>query len=864
MPAFQKWFSWILLSWTAVIPLRGLHAQTPPEKFLGFRVGADRRLADYGQITAYLKQLSTETKRIKWIEIGTSTLKKPMHMAVISSEENMANLDAYRRIAGRLRDPLNLAPEEARRLAVEGKVILLITCNIHSTEVASSQMAMELAYKLVIGDTPFPAEKTLRDVIVLLIPSTNPDGLQMVCDWYRRYLGTSFEGGRMPYLYHPYAGHDNNRDWFMFNLEETRAVTRVLFHDWFPQIHIDEHQMNSNGARLFIPPFMDPPTPEIQPLLWREIALFGTGMAFDLEQKGYTGVVHRRNFTGWWIGACDDTSWLHNVVGLLSEAASVRIATPVYIEPTEVEKTFVEKRIDFPNPWPGGWWRLRDIVDYELELSFSLIKTASLHKEDFLLNFYRLNRNSLEKRGTNEPFAFIVPPEQNDGLTAHKMLEIMDFGGIEIHQATESFTADRKLYPAGSFVVLMSQPYKPYAQTLLGIQHYPDLRENQTLPPVPPYDNAGWTLPLQMGVTVDRIETPFTAKLKKLSVIPAAAPAAPQASSPYWALDSRINASYSAAFTLLQSGVAVSRIRERIKRGGIDLAAGSFLIRDSPQARDAWPTIFKRRPVPCVPLGEASGITAVPLKNRRIALYQSYAAGEDEGWTRCVFDNFGVPYSVIHNRDFKKIEKTGLKSRFDVVIFPSENADIIKTGKPKSDSRWARYFTPLPPEFEGGIEKEGVAALKKFVAEGGILIALNEACELVIKEFQPPVQNTLEGIDNSKFFCPSSILRIRVDPDTPIGYGMSEESAALFADSQAFDTWVPSGDWDRKVVASFPKENILLSGWLTGEELIARKAAIVDLRYHKGRIILMGIRVQNRAQTHGTYKFLFNALLYPE
>ena len=346
-----------------------LAAQTPPDKFLGHRVGEDRKLADFNQITAYFKQLDQESPKLQLVEIGKSVLGKTMIMAVITAEENMSRLDRFREIAGRLKDSRGLAEAEARQLAKEGKSILLITCSLHASEVAASQMSMELAYDLVTGKGFFDVEKALRDVIVLLVPTHNPDGNQMVVDWYRKYLGTKFEGGNMPWLYHYYAGHDDNRDWFMFNLPETRAVTKVQYHDWFPHIHIDEHQMGSNGARLFVPPFMDPPLPNIQPLLWRTVNLCGTNMSFDLQKAGYSGVVNGRSYTGWWIGACDDTNWLHNSVGLLSEMASVRGATPVYIEPTEVPKDYAEKHMDFIDPWPGGWWRLRDLVDYELTLS---------------------------------------------------------------------------------------------------------------------------------------------------------------------------------------------------------------------------------------------------------------------------------------------------------------------------------------------------------------------------------------------------------------------------------------------------------------------------------------------------------------
>ncbi|MFB0566025.1 MAG: M14 metallopeptidase family protein [Candidatus Aminicenantaceae bacterium] len=843
-----------------------LQGQTSPEAFLGFKVGADRKLADYNQIKAYFEKLDQESPKLKIFEIGASTLEKTMIMAVITSEKNMAKLDDYREIVKKLRDPRSLAPEEAKKLSKEGKVILLITCNIHATEIASTQMVMELAHKLVTGDTPFEADEVLDEVIVLIVPTTNPDGQQMVTDWYRKYVGTKYEGDRMPWLYHHYAGHDNNRDWFMFNLSETRAVTKVLYHDWLPQIHIDEHQMGSTGARLFIPPFMDPPVPNVQSLLWRSVNLCGSNMAYDLEKNGFKGVVHGRSYTGWWIGACDDTSWLHNVVGLLSEMASVKVATPIYIEPTEIPQSYYEKRMRFPEPWPGGWWRLGDLVNYELVLSLSLIKAASLHKEDFLFNFYQMYKNSIEKRDEDDPFAFIIPKNQHDYPTMLKMLDILMLGGVEIHQAKEDFTADGKAYPAGSFVVLASQPYKPYAVALLEKQKYPDIRQYPEGPPIPPYDNAGWTLPLQMGVSCDRIERPLVAKLEKIEKLTLPPLSIPEISSPYLLLDSRNNASYGAVFSLFKEKAEIYRSKEKVKGKGYKAQAGSFLIKNTPQIQKALASLSEKWHLQVYELDDIADIPKSPLKNKRIGLYQSWRSNMDEGWTRYVFDDLGIPYKILHNKDFKgkKKKKVSLRENYDAIVFADEDPNIIKLGKPSPTSRWARYFTPLPPEYEGGIEKEGIEALKTFVQEGGILVTLNNACRLIFKELPVPARNALENVPRTKFFCPTSILRINVDTTTPIGYGMPEKAAAMYARSVVMDTWIPSGEWDRKVVASYPKEDILLSGWLLGEKSIARKAAVVDTKYKKGHIILIGIRCQHRAQSHGTYKFLLNALLYPD
>ena len=845
-----------------------LIAQTTPDEFLGHRVGADRKLADYNQIQAYFQKLDKESGKIKVLTIGQSTLNKPIIMAVITSEENMGKLDVYRKIAKKLRDARDLTPDEASRLAKEGKVIVFLTCNLHATEIGSSQMAMDFAYKLVTGKTPFNADKVLEDVIILIAPTINPDGQQMVTDWYRKYVGTKYEGGRMPWLYQHYAGHDNNRDWFMLNLAETKAVTKVMYQDWIPQIHIDQHEMGATGARLWIPPFANPPNPNVHPLIWRGVALCGMNMAYDLQKNGFKGVHYGSEFAGWWDGACDNTPWFHNTICLLSEAASVKVASPINIDLSEISESYIEKSMQFPDPWPGGWWRLRDIVDYELTLSMSLIKTAYLHKKEFLYNFYKMCKDSIEKREEGQPFAFVIPKKQNDYPTTLRMLDTLMFAGVEINQAREDFIVGDKVYPAGSFVILMSQPYRPYAQALLEKQNHPDPRRQYPNGPFIPllYDNAGWTLPLQMGVKCDQINNPFKANLAKLDKIPYPSITPPQETASFIILDSRLNTSYSVVFSLSKENTEIYRSKDIVKGEGFETAAGSFIIKNTPQVQKILPGLLEKWHVKANILENIAKIPKAPVKRHRVGLYQSWRSNMDEGWTRYVFDDLGIPYTTLHNKDFKgtKKKKINLRAEFDVIVFADENAAIIIQGRRSPSSRYRRSNGGIPPEYEGGIGKEGVEELKSFVEKGGILVTLNSACGLAFNEFQVPAENAIERIDRSKFFCPGSILRVKVDNKSPIGYGMPREAAIMFYQSMALSTRTPSVGWDRKVVARFPEDDILLSGWLFGEDVIARKAAVVDIKHKKGHIILIGFPCQHRAQSHGTYKFLLNALLYPE
>jgi hypothetical protein len=849
-----------------------VQAQTSPEQFLGFKVGEDRKLADYSQITAYFQKLAQETPKMKLFTIGETTLKKPMIMAAISTPENLAKLDRYKEITHKLRDPRITSADEAKKLVKEGKAIVSITCSIHATEIAASQMSMELAYDLVTGKTPYETDTVFNNVILLLVPTINPDGNQMVVDWYKKYVGTKFEGGPMPWLYHHYAGHDNNRDLYMNNLSESKAVSTFLYHDYLPQIEIDEHQMGSTGARLFVPPYMDPPLPWIQPLVWRGVNLIGAEMAFDLQRDGHTGVVNGRSYTAWPIGGGDDTPWMHNVIGLLSEGASVRVASPIYIEPSELATSFYERRMDFLDPWPGGWWRLRDLVDYELALSKSALRTAALHKEEFLSNFYTMYKNSIENVDKGQPYAFVIPARQPDYPTMLKMLDALMIGGVEIHQAQADFVAGGKLYPAGSFVIKIAQPYKTYAWAMLDRQKYPDMRQFPGGPPVPPYDNAGWTLPLQMGVTCERVDEPFEAKLAQVAAVPYPKPPAGQGKAAFFALNSQVNLSYAVAFALLKDNAEVWRTKVKAAKKGTELPAGSFLVKNSPDVMKALPALLEKYHLAVLDVDDVSDVAKAQVKFHRVGLYQSWRANMDEGWTRYVFDDLSIPYKTLHIDDIKgtKEKKADLRADYDVIVFADESANTIKGTPPGSARDGAeaaaarRPESNLPPEYDGGIGPEGVTNLKTFVEKGGILVTLNNASELAMNDLEAPARNVLQGVDRTRFFCPTSILKILVDNETPIGYGMPKEAAAMFVNCPAFDTLMPPYEWDRKVVATYPEDSILMSGWLIGENMIARKAAVVDTKYKDGRIILIGIRCQNRAQTHGTYKFLLNALLYPE
>ncbi len=851
---------------TIVVPAQ--EVVPSPTSVLGFQPGEDRRVADWAQITEYFRRLDEASSRVQVLEIGRSTQNRPILMAVITSPENMARLDRYREIARRLADPRTITDEaEAERLIAEGRVIVAITCSIHSTEIVASQMAMELAYWLA-SDPSSETREILDRVILLLFPSANPDGIDIVASWYRRTLGTPYEGTAPPELYHPYTGHDNNRDWFMLTQVETQAITRALYREWFPQILYDVHQMGSTGARMFVPPFYDPPNPNIDPVLLRSVAVIGHHMAWALTAAGFRGVVTNAQYDTWWAGGLRTMPYYHNMVGILTEAASARLMTPITLTREQLRGATrglpnpLERATNFPDPWPGGVWRPMDILRMELVAARALLQVAARYRGEFLRDFYQLGKRAIERGQTEEPFAYIIPAEQWDPPTAAHLVNVLMAQGVEVHRAMERFVADGVEYPAGSFVLLLAQPLRALVKTLLEIQRYPERRLYPGGPPERPYDVAGWTLPLQMGVRVVEVARPFEAQLQKVTeavaivgrVSGARDLGGRRAQEAVWLLEPKANRAFSAVNELLASGLFhVSRLPRPLTIEGQSYPAGTFAIRAAEGAQRPRPVVrqtledIARRHGVDVRAVTQQPAELVPLERRRIGLYRSWVPSMDEGWTRWVLEQFGFSYTTLRDRDLRAGD---LRARLDVVILPSDSPREIRDGhRPGS----------YPPEYTGGIGKEGVENLKAFVQAGGVLLALGESSELIIEEFGLPVRNALRGLSPSEYFCPGSILRVAVNPEHPVAYGLPAETDAYVVGGLAFEV-TAGGDVAPEIVARYT-EDPLRSGYLLGREKIAGRAALLDVPYGRGRVILVGFRPQHRGQSWGTFKVLFNALL---
>lgn len=829
-----------------------------PEGHLGFRPGADYRLADWKTVVAYYRAVDAGSERVVVREIGASTEGRPYLVAFVSSAETIRSLDDYRGYQRRIADPRLLSdPEEARKVLDASKPVVLITCTIHSTETASTLMSLELLHGLATRDDPATRE-ILDRTILMLVPSANPDGVDKVAAWYERSKGHPWEGSGMPELYHKYAGHDTNRDWFMLNLKETQLLTRLLYKEWFPTLSYDVHQMGGRGARLFVPPFYDPINPNLDPRLSQGIFLIGSHMAADLANAGKTGVLTNAMYDNWWNGGMRTTPQRHNIVGVLTEAASVKLATPVFLDRTQLQgasRGFPDHKpaVNFVDPWPGGWWRLRDIVDYELICARSLLTLAARYGPMFQSNYLQMGRDAIARGKSEPPFAWVVPADQRDPGTATEMVRILHDSGIEVHRARSPFAAGGVTYPAGTYILPAAQPYRAHLKDMMERQVYPN-RLTATGAAEAPYDVAGWTLPLQMGVHSVTLLEPFAVDSERLETIePMRGVVAGTENPDHYVLANTANDDFTVASALLAGGVEVQRLSRPLVLDGARLDGALRFQADAKSRKlldEILPTVSSR--AVGVKNGQAN-LPSQPLRAPRVALYQPWVPSMDEGWTRLVLERFRIPYTTVHNNEVRSGE---LRGRFDTIVFPSIGAATLRSGYDPAETE---------PAFVGGLGQDGAAALRRFVEEGGTIVFLDESTEYAIEALDLPFKNVLKGLKTSEFYGPGSILRLQVRTSDPVAVGGPSEISAYFTRSSAFEI-IPShpSHAHATIPIAYARSDVLESGWLLGAEKIQGKGAVAILRPPgQGQVILFGFPPQHRGQPHGTFRLLFNAILGP-
>jgi hypothetical protein len=818
-----------------------------PESVLGHRPGDDFYLANYDESREYFHKLAASSNRVKLINVGKTTRGLDWEIAIISSPENLANLDKYKNISRKLADGRGLSAADAHELARQGKAIVHIDGGLHSSEVAGAQQSITLAYKLVSSQNGPEVDAILNNVILMLWPTLNPDGQNEIVGWYRKNLGTSFEVSPLPDLYQEYVGHDNNRDGYMNNMLESQDVTRTEI-EWDPVIFYCHHQTAPFPTRIFVPPFVEPISGNIHPLMGRWLNVLGTDIAAYLDEHGMPGAVNRVGFDNWYPGFLDFTHIFRNSISFFTETALFRYATPRFYPVDEFPKDQLGLRTEvfYSSPWRGGWWRLRDAVNYMEGASMAVLDTAAKYHEELLYNRYQAAADNVNRFTKEPPYAYVVPLGQRDLPEAATLVQKLMINGIEVQQAAKPFHANGRDYAPGTWVILMDQPFSPLVKELFEPQHYPDLRETPNSPPKLPYDVTGWTLPMQMGVQVAPVLEPVTAaertNLKKMEQF--AAPVGTiEGNGGVFVLSRKSNASFKALNAILDGGGHVSfASADSETADGTETGAMIVSGFDRDKIKKlAGDNSLKMRAVASAPKD------VVTVKKARLGLYRSWVANIDEGWTRWILENYGFAPVTLRNGD---IQAGGLRERFDAIILPDAKPETIRTG-----------FGPgsVPGVYTGGIGEVGTSALREFVQSGGTLITFNNASLFAIDDLGLPVKNILAGVKDEDFFCSGCLLRVEVqDSGASAVWGLPHDPIVMFERGPVFDT---KDGFRGRILAAYPKEQSpLMSGYLLHPERIQGKAAAVEVQYGKGRVYLLGFRPQWRGQSHGTYRFFFNAI----
>ncbi len=827
---------------TVALASRVLAAQPPPsappspQAQFGFRPGSDGRLATAEQIEAYFQAVASASDRVRLTDLGTTTEGHRTIAAIVSSPANIRNLEQIRADNQRLADPRTLAEDDARRLAATHKAVIAIGASIHATEIGATQTAPELLYTLATAADERTRHE-LDNLVVIIVPMLNPDGHRLVVDWYNRNKGTPFEGGPMPWPDHKYAGHDINRDAFMMNLPESRNLARFFYREWHPQVFLSMHQMETGGARFFTPPVADPIDPNVDPVVWREAALLGSAMTLALERDRHSGVVSGSLFDYYSPGYEDTAPLGHNTVCLLTEAARVKVATPV-TEPTAEDVV----RVNAPHPWPGGSWTLRDVVDYEMSATAGLLRAADAYREDLVWNFYQMGKRAVDAGQTGAPYAYVIPPTQQDVVAAMKLEQLLIDGGVEIQRSSEPFTASGVSYPAGTDIVFLAQPYRAYVKTLIERQDYPAGASTDR-----PYDVTGWTLPAQMGVEVRTIETPFDppvmSPLRAPSLVPPAVTVWGDRKPSFYLLETRSTAGALAINRLTAANVKALWLDAPMDVNGFHYAAGSLVVA---AGKNVLPVIQNiARPL-SLRIDGVRGRLPEGMRamiRPRVALYKPWGENADESWTRWILERYEFPFAELTPAD---VRAGALRGRFDSIVLPNAARESLMRGLGADEA---------PAPYAGGLGDEGLKALDAFVRAGGTLICLDQSGELAIDLFALPVKDVARQAGEG-LVAPGTIVRLEINQSDPLSRGMPSETAGFFASSAAYAV---NGGSPVKTAVTYASKDLLVSGLLRGDAIQGR-AAVVTAPVAAGRVVLFGFPVQHRAQSLATFRLLFNAI----
>jgi hypothetical protein len=894
---------------------------TSPKQFFGHDIGADYVLPNYTKFTEYVKKLDAESDRMTVQSIGKTAEGRDQLMAIITAPENFKKLDRYKEISRRLATVDNLTDDQAKALAKEGKAVIWIDGGLHATEVLGAQQLIETIWQFA-SKTDDETMRILRDTIILAT-HVNPDGMELVSDWYMRNPNQQQRStGGLPRLYQKYVGHDNNRDFYMMNQPESVNINRILYREWFPQIVYNHHQTGPTGTVMFSPPFRDPFNYVYDPIIVNELDQVGAAMHTRFDVEGKPGVTTRSgsNYSTWWNGGLRTMVYFHNQIGLLTESIGNPTAETIGFVPDRVIA-----RGDLPFPIMPQTWHFRQSVDYSMTANYAVLDFAQRYRENLLFNIYQAGKNSIARGNADhwtvyprriaevkdaiakdaaaaagssdsrmvsggriatvpdkyysivrkpeyrDARGYIIPADAGDFLTATKFVNIMIKSGLTAHRATAPFSVGNKQYPAGSYVFKSAQPFRPHLLDMFEPQDHPNDFQYPGGPPIPPYDNAGWTLAYQMGLKFDRVLEAFDGPFEKIPDVIKPPPGkvtdvtgASLGNAVGYVVNHKHNDAMIAVNRLLKANEEVSFVGDRSYQSAD--GTGVIFITAKPSTK----AILDKA---AVDLGlNFTGVTARPagvtyrLTKPRIALADVYGGSMPSGHVRWLLEQFEFDFDRVFPQ---ALDAGNLKAKYDVLLFPD---GLI----PETDGGGGRQpsASEVPEEFRAHLGritiKSTVPKLKEFSEAGGVIVAFGGSAVLghhlglplsdhLVEVQQDGSERSLPG---TKFYIPGSIMSVAVDNTNPVAFGFEKKVDVFYDNSPVMELAPNSSLVGIKPVAWFDSKNTLRSGWAWGQHYLEGGTAAVEARLGKGKVFLFGPEITFRAQPHGTFKFLFNSIFY--
>ncbi len=878
---------------------------TPLEQF-GHQIGDDYFLANYAQLQEYWEKLAGESERIILESIGRTEQGRNQLMAIITSPANHRNLFRYKELASRLAKAQGVSEEEARALAEEGKSVVWIDGGLHASEVVGAQQLIELVYRMASRNDP----ETMRilDDVILLAVLCNPDGMDLVSNWYMRNPDPQERSTRgLPVLYHKYAGHDNNRDSYMANLIETESMNRVMYREWFPQIIYNHHQTGPAGTVIFAPPFRDPPNHNLDPLILTSLEQVGSAMHHRFVQEGKGGSTMRSgaHYSIWWNGGQRTTPYYKNMIGLLTEIIG---------NPTPMEIPYIPGRQissnDLPLPVEPGVWHMRQSIEYSMTADMAVLDYASRFRDTLLFNIWCMGANSTERgsrdswtilpkqidaeserlqsgrgdrqdweRGLRDPAnrdarGFVIPSDQADFPTATKFVNALLKNGVSVLRATEDFRLEERDYPAGSYVVKTAQAFRPHVLDMFEPQNHPNDFAYPGAPPTAPYDNAGWTLAYQMAVEFDRIAEGFDGPfvpIEGLAEPPAGTISGP-ADARGFLLSHEVNDSFIAVNRLLANGKDVYWLKETVRAGDRGFPEGTFYIPAGSDVRSMLEGMAGELGLNFTGVTRRPSGRALKLRPVRIGLWDRYGGSMPSGWVRLILERFEFDFELVFPPE---LDKGDLNAKFDVLIFP--DGAIPGTGGRSAGRRGGGGQTSLegiPPEYRDRIGSVSAATtvprIEEFIRMGGTVIAEGSSTNLgyhlglpiknhLVEEVEGGVEQPLRS---QKYFVPGSVLEVKLEHVSPVTHGLGERVDVLFSRSPVLRLPADADRQGVRRIGWFDTPEPLRSGWAWGQHYLENGSVLLEAAIGEGKVFLFTPRVTFRAQSHGTFPLVFNAIYY--